>query len=86
MITYKLIETNTVDKIICDKCSKEIDSGATCEHDDDAVFIGYMGGYNSKIGDGAKINIELCSSCFEKMLLDYFGFARYDELLGRSNS
>lgn len=66
-------ETRTVkvaDKMVCDRCGKEIDPDDFVEWQE-ALIISFTGGFGSVFGDGTRCHLDLCQECVKKVLGPY---------------
>ena len=61
---------STLVKIICDICKKEIPLDDFMELQE-MVSIEFVGGYSSVFGDGDRVMIDMCQSCFKDKLGNY---------------
>lgn len=69
MRQYQIKETKEVNKIICNKCGKEIP--AVNGRAEEGVFsVNYTWGYFSE-KDGEKHTFDLCESCYDEMLATF---------------
>ena len=63
-----------LDKIVCDFCKKEYFTSSLALRDvievQEFVSIHTTGGYGSIFGDGDPIDVDMCQSCFKKIVID----------------
>jgi len=77
-ITKKeMIEVDTVEYIICDKCHKKIrpiDENGQITNDifesEEFLHIKFTGGYGSVFGDGATVECDICPRCLHEIIKD----------------
>lgn len=66
MRQYQLKETKEIEKIICNKCGREIPAPGGCARE--GVFsVDYTWGYFSD-KDGQRHSFDLCESCYDELL------------------
>lgn len=69
MRQYQMKETKEVNKIICNKCGKEIP--VRNERVEEGVFsVDYTWGYFSE-KDGEKHSFDLCEACYDELLRSF---------------
>jgi len=59
------------DSIICDRCDRVAQKVSNNFEFEEYLSIDYIGGYGSIIGDGTRIQLELCQYCIKELLLPY---------------
>ena len=82
MRQYKLKETKEIDKIICNKCGKEIAVNHGCPTED-VLSVDKRWGYFSK-KDGREDTFDLCEKCYDEItekFLYKINTKNYTELL-----
>lgn len=64
---YKIkpVEIKTLEKITCSICDKDITEDSCYDR---IINISHKFGYGSNIGDGLKLEMQICEDCFCKML------------------
>jgi hypothetical protein len=67
MKLIKKVEHEEIDGYVCDVCGKTI----TDFEMGDVVSVDTVGGYDSVFGDGSKIQIDICGSCFKAKLGEF---------------
>ena len=69
MKKYKEIEITekVCTEIQCDVCKRVFGDGDDFEIQE-FQFIDFDGGYTSVFGDGARVKVDICQHCFDKML------------------
>ncbi len=60
-------EHQFIEKLVCDRCSKEIDPTDHIEWQE-SYSIRFTGGYGSVFGDGADVNCDLCQYCLKALI------------------
>jgi len=70
MIKYgtKMVEHQTMESFICDKCKKTISDDMGLQ---EAYSIRFTGGFNSVFGDMNHIGCDLCQNCLYKLIGDF---------------
>ena len=70
MIIYKteMVETQRLDKFICDRCKAEIGDELDLQ---EAYSIRFTGGYNSVFGDMNNVGCDLCQHCLKELIGDF---------------
>jgi len=71
MIIYKkeMVEQEVFDKLICDRCKKEV------QHDfelQESYSVHFWGGYSSVFGDGSEVECDLCQQCLKDLIGDFY--------------
>lgn len=57
-----------LDKIVCDRCKKEIID----EFEQDEIHnIDFVGGYNSIFGDGNRVRCDICQNCLHDLIGEF---------------
>lgn len=69
------VQTQSLDKVICDCCKKEYDFSDIYSKDSFQIqefhHIAFVAGYESVFGDGSKVECDLCQNCLKKLLGKY---------------
>ena len=65
MILYKEEKILVPNKLICDKCGKEITDVLEKQ---EAYSIHFIGGYASIFGDGIEVQCDLCQHCLKELI------------------
>ncbi len=62
--------------IICDRCGRRSDIESDDVEFDEYLSLNRIGGYGSIIGDGTRLQLDLCEYCIKELL---YPFARINE-------
>lgn len=64
-------ETEIVDKLVCDRCGREMDPETDIVEWQEAVTVAFTGGYGSVFGDTDTFRCDLCQHCVKETLGPY---------------
>ncbi len=62
-------EHEIIEKLICDKCGKEITPEDIMEWQESYSIV-FTGGYGSVFGDGVTVTCDLCQDCLKDLIGD----------------
>lgn len=62
------IQQKELEKLVCDKCKKEYEDVWEIQ---EFHNISFVAGYSSMLGDGNKIECDLCQKCFKELIGPY---------------
>lgn len=71
MILFREISAQEPVAIICDKCGRRAESDLDHFEVQEYLSIDNIGGYGSVIGDGTRLQLDLCQHCVKELLLPY---------------
>ena len=76
MIVFREIAAQEPESIICDRCGRRAENDSENFEFQEFLSIDNIGGYRSVIGDGKRLQLDLCQHCLKELLLP---FARLSE-------
>jgi len=76
MILLREITTQEPASIICDRCGRRTENGSDSFEFGEYLSMDYIGGYGSILGDGTRLQLDLCQYCVKELL---YPFARISE-------
>lgn len=75
------IQTTEISSYQCDRCLISFDPDTDAFEVQEMLNINILGGYGSVFGDGVRRTLDLCQSCQQEILAEYFQYP--DELRGK---
>ena len=76
MINFREVTIQEPDAIICDRCGRRAESDMNRFEFEEYLSIDQVCGYGSIIGDGTRLQLDLCQHCVKELLSP---FARLTE-------
>jgi hypothetical protein len=71
MIVCREITVQEPASIICDRCGRRAESDSDHFEYQEFLTIDNIGGYGSVIGDGTRLQLDLCQHCVKELLLPF---------------
>jgi len=62
-------EVEVIEKVLCDKCKKEIMDILEWQ---EMLHIDFVGGYSSVFGDGTRVQCNLCQYCLKELINNFY--------------
>jgi hypothetical protein len=71
MIVYRQVKVEEPATIKCDRCGHCTENTPTSFEFGEYISIDHTCGYGSIIGDGTRLQIDLCQQCIKELLLPF---------------
>lgn len=68
MILFREIKIQEPAAIICDRCGRRAENESDSFEFEEFLSVNYLGGYGSIIGDGTRLQLDLCPHCVKELL------------------
>ena len=77
MIHFREVTTTEPASISCDRCGRSADNAPEQFEFNEYLSINHICGYESIIGDGIRVQLDLCQYCIKEWLLPIARAATY---------